>query len=79
MTIRISLKPEIQQALERQAVASGTDVSSYVARLVQEQIAGEEGAVRRTGDDWSREFQAWLATHQSRNPHFDDSRESIYD
>jgi hypothetical protein len=27
---------------------------------------------------WIHEFDAWVSGHSSRNPHFDDSRESIY-
>jgi hypothetical protein len=30
-------------------------------------------------EQWQMQFRRWLASHQSRNPQFDDSRESIYD
>jgi hypothetical protein len=29
-------------------------------------------------ESWLREFDAWVSNQRTRNPHFDDSRDSIY-
>lgn len=29
-------------------------------------------------DDWIRRFDAWVSSHQARNPQFDDSRDTLY-
>lgn len=81
MTLTITISPETQSILEQQAIAAGRDVPSYVLEAIHEKIAqrDESSADRRSYEEWSKEFQAWLATHQSRNPDFDDSRDSIYD
>jgi hypothetical protein len=30
-------------------------------------------------EEWRRAFHSWINSRRSRNPHFDDSRDSIYD
>lgn len=82
MNITLRLSPESQTELEKRAAATGTDIAGYILGIVQQQLESEGNG--STGpaipyDQWSREFQAWVASHQSRNPDFDDSRESIYD
>jgi hypothetical protein len=36
MTIIIDMKPEVQEALSRQAAAHGVDINSYAASLLEE-------------------------------------------
>jgi len=31
-----------------------------------------------TNDEWLSEYDAWIKSHESRNPNMDDSRQSIY-
>jgi hypothetical protein len=82
MQITLALSPEIQAELERRAAATGTDVGGYVLDVVERQLeAGDNGAAEPPAayEQWQCDFQAWIASHRSRNPDFDDSRESIYE
>jgi hypothetical protein len=81
MNITFPLSPEHQRELQRRAAESGTDVAGYVLDLLRQQLepAGNGSATAAPYDHWQREFRAWVASHRSRNPAFDDSREGIYD
>lgn len=83
MSITLQLSPDKQAALERLAAAAGTDLSSYVLRVVQEEIDErddpEDSPSKLSYEQWSKKFREWQATLVSHNPNFDDSRESIYD
>ncbi|MBC7816542.1 MAG: hypothetical protein IAG10_06620 [Planctomycetaceae bacterium] len=79
MSITLQLSPEKQAALERLAAAASMDVSTYVLRVVQEEIDERDEPRKLSYEQWSKKFRAWQAKQTSHNPHFDDSRESIYD
>lgn len=82
MNISLDFSPEDQAQLEKRAAASGLEIADYIRDMILEELETEEnGAVREphTRDDWEREFRKWVASHRSRNPGFDDSRESIYE
>ena len=81
MSITLPLTPEATAELQRRAAAEGIDVASYVLNAVREKLAeGDELPDQPLSyAEWSGEFRKWLASHPSRNPHFDDSRDSIYD
>jgi hypothetical protein len=82
MNVTLPLSPECQTELERRAAAAGIDVAGYIVSAVRQQLEsdgnGSEGAALPY-DHWKREFTTWIASHPSRNPDFDDSRESIYE
>jgi hypothetical protein len=80
MSITLPLTPEAMTELERRAAAAGIDVTSFVLTAVQEKLAEREDAADQPlpYDEWSGEFHRWLSSHPSRNPHVDDSRDSIY-
>lgn len=76
------LSPEDQAELEKRAAASGRDVAAYIFDVVRQELATDENGPAHAAvpyDEWHREFRDWVARHRSRNPRFDDSRESIYD
>src|SRR5207249_7155630 len=81
MSITLPLTPEATAELQRRAAAAGTDVASYVLNAVREKLSeGDDVPDQQLSyDEWSGEFQKWLASHPSRNPNFDDCRDSIYD
>jgi hypothetical protein len=66
--------------LVSKAVSAGfSTVEEYVRHLVEE----DAGPLDLNGDslsqtDWQRRFDDLLASVESGNPNFDDSRESIY-
>jgi hypothetical protein len=82
MQIELTLTPEERTELERQAEESGTDVKGYIQAVVQQALRIEDEKTARSKEpyaEWKAAFDAWIAGHRSRNPNFDDSRESIYD
>jgi hypothetical protein len=81
MSITLPLTPEAIAELERRAAAAGIDVSRFILSAVHEKLAeGEDAPAEEVSyDEWRYRFHTWLASHPSRNPHFDDSRDSIYD
>jgi hypothetical protein len=82
MNMTLQLSREQQLELERRAAESGRNVADYVLDLVKQQLElDENGAATQLApfDEWNRHFQAWIGGHRSRNPEFDDTRESIYD
>lgn len=79
MTIQLQLPPDVESELARQAALAGQDVSTYVAGAVREMLGGEKNGSQVPYDQWREDFRAWVASHRSRNPDFDDSRESIYE
>lgn len=76
--IQLNLSPDRQLALENGAAAAGIDVSTFVWNAVKEKLE-EPTLAGAPFDVWKREYDAFKATLKSRNPSFDDSRESIYD
>lgn len=80
MSITLILPPDKQSALERLAAASGSDVLTVILEAVEDKLNDRTGGeVELPYPQWHEEFQAWIASRRSRNPHFDDSRESMYD
>jgi len=81
MSVTLPLTPEAMAELERRAAAAGIDVTSFVLSAVQEKLGERDDvpAEQLSYDEWKTEFHQWLASHAPRNPHFDDSRDSIYD
>lgn len=82
MHITLALSSETQAELEKRAAAAGTDVGAYILDVVERQLeSGDNGAAEPVVayEEWRRDFHAWILSHRSRNPEFDDSRESIYD
>ena len=82
MTIQLELPPDVESRLAQQAAIAGQDVSAYVAQAVRQMLVVElngSEAEETSYENWHEDFQTWLASHPSRNPDFDDSRESLYD
>jgi hypothetical protein len=80
MSITIPLSPEAVAELERRATAAGLDVNAFVLDAVYEKLADEEAVPSPLAyEQWLTEFRRWVSSHSSRNPNFDDSRDSIYD
>jgi hypothetical protein len=79
MTLNISLTPEAEAKLRRQAAAAGKDVAAFVLDAVQEKLASVSPSNESaTHDEWSARFHAWAESFPARSGLADDSRESIY-
>jgi len=80
MNITLHLSPEDQAELDKRAASRGRDVADYIQDVVRQELhAAGNGAIGEPFEEWERRFHEWVASHLSRNPGFDDSRESIYD
>jgi hypothetical protein len=80
MTVSINLSPEMEASLQRQAAATGKDVSAVVESVVLDYLANDSGSPNATVT--AEEFEAWFRKFTQHFPttpmHVDDSRESIY-
>jgi hypothetical protein len=80
MDVTLSLTPEKKAALERRAADAGTDLIGFILDAVDARLDERDALpAMRPYEEWSRDFRHWIDGHGSRNPHFDDSRDSIYD
>jgi len=82
MTIQLELPPDVESRLAQQAAQAGQEVAAYIAQAVCQMLVVEHHGSQSeeaSYEKWHEDFQAWLASHPSRNPDFDDSRESLYD
>jgi hypothetical protein len=79
MTIEVQLPHEVESELNRRAELAGQDVSTYVAEAVRQMVGADHNGSEVSYQQWQGDFRAWVESHRSRNPDFDDSRESIYD
>ena len=71
--------------LPARAAAGGfSTVEDYLRDLIERETSALEaestdvGSRRLSREQWNNEFQELLAMAKPRNPHVDDSRESIY-
>lgn len=81
MSVTLGLSPEKQAELEQRAAAAGTDVTRFILDAVQERLEERDGSSVESVPfaQWRGEFRSWIASHASRNPQFNDSRDAIYD
>ncbi len=67
--------------LQKRADAAGFErIEEYVLNLIEQEAELDNEFTGETisPEEWSQGFRAFLATLPCSNPHFDDSRESIY-
>jgi hypothetical protein len=80
MNVTLSLSDEETDELQRRAKQSGTDVKTFLLKVLHDRVDCNEPDVSNVPyDQWKLEFQAWIARNRSRNPNMDDSRGSVYD
>lgn len=82
MNLTLHLNAETEARLKAQAVLTGKSPEVLALEALQEKFAESTAEAPVTaelsGDEWRRQFDAWVADHHSRNPQLNDSRESIY-
>lgn len=77
LTLRISAETEAK--LLEQARRTGRSPEDLALEALQDRLSSDAtSAPLLSPEEWSRQFDAWVAGHRSRNPSFDDSRESVY-
>ena len=72
--------PDDAQLHQRATAAGFATVEQYLLELVQRDTLDDalSGSPQMSHAEWSRKFRQFLSSLPSRNPHVDDSRESIY-
>jgi hypothetical protein len=75
----LHLTPETEIRLQEIVSLTGRKPEELALEALQDKLSGEPGtpAALPIGE-WLQEFDAWVRGHESRNPHMDDSRDSIY-
>ena len=79
MHLILNLPPETEAKLLQAATELGKAPEAFALEALDEKLADEvssEATISR--QEWLRQFDEWLSSVKSRNPHVDDSRESIY-
>ena len=76
----LQLSEEVESTIRARASAAGFRTpEEYILDLLESDGPLENGeATAESRKDWRARFDAFVARQRSTNPHFDDSRESIY-
>lgn len=79
MNLTLNLPPETEAKLKEQASLMGKSLEDLALEALEDKLSVESvPAPVLSAEDWNLHFDAWVTGHSSRNPHFDDSRDSIY-
>lgn len=81
MTLTIELTREVEARLQAQAAAAGSDLSSFVQRLLADNLEADPAITpkpRRSHAEFMAKLREIGARHPGSNGRMDDSRESIY-
>ena len=81
MSITVTMPPDSETKLRRQAAERGDNVDQYAAAVLEKSLRDSSSAVGPTLDDsrWMQLFNEWLSSHPANGHFVDDKRESIYE
>jgi hypothetical protein len=75
--MQLNISEEVEHRLRDKAASAGyQNVEAYILDLVDEDMTDSPST--KSHEEWLKKFDALMARQVSRNPNFDDSRESIY-
>lgn len=72
------LSEETESGHQKQARLEERSLRGVSLRLSQDKSIVSVPIPLLSIDDWIRRFDAWVSSHQARNPQFDDSRDTLY-
>ncbi|MDZ4658774.1 MAG: hypothetical protein SH868_14455 [Bythopirellula sp.] len=79
MTLTLHLSAELEEKLKEHARSTGKNPEDIALDALQQNLSDEVISTPKPSIEKKlSEFRAWANSHRSRNPNFDDSRESIY-
>jgi predicted transcriptional regulator len=79
MTLTLHLTPETEAKLSEQAALTGKRPEELALEALHDSLSSESTASSELSSaEWLEKFDAWVNDHKSRNPEFDDSRDSVY-
>jgi hypothetical protein len=77
--MQIEIGDEVAKYVQTKAREAGFDsLEAYILHLVEEQEPSRVEPPPLPYEQWRDQFWAFVSQQKSRNPNFDDSRESIY-
>lgn len=77
--MQIEISENLANSLQSKAREAGfANVEEYLQHLLEEQEPVRDESNAMPYEQWREEFWAFVKRQTSRNPNFDDSRESIY-
>ena len=77
LTLTLSLETEVK--LREQALLTGKSLEELAIEALQDRLAdATESQPLLNSSEWKQHFDTWVNSHASRNPLFDDSRDSMY-
>lgn len=79
MNLILHLPPETEARLRQASAESGKAPEALALEALDEKLATSlNSGPDLSREEWLRHFNEWVSKQKSRNPNFDDSRESIY-
>ncbi|NLC55978.1 MAG: hypothetical protein GX774_03975 [Armatimonadetes bacterium] len=86
MRLVLELKPEVEERIRKEAEQRGMDAGEYAQDLLERLLPAVEQPPSLwetlTPEEWKREFDAWVQSHDRSIPLLSDeavSRESFYE
>lgn len=64
MTMVLNIEPELENRLKSEADRRGLSMDEYVLRLIKRSINPEDSYAPLSPEEWVREFEAWVDSHQ---------------
>jgi hypothetical protein len=80
MNLNLHISSTLEEALKRQAAATGQDIESLVLKTLEESFASDDVKPirsQRTSEEFATWLDSWINRHPIVNHRVDDSRESI--
>ena len=78
MNLTLTLSPDTEAKLNERAKALGKAPEALALEAIDEQFGTERKPTTLPVSERLKQFHDWVASHRSRNPTLDDSRESFY-
>jgi predicted DNA-binding protein len=78
MTLTLHLTPEMEARLRELSQSTGRMPEELALDLLERDLEVEDDGPAVSYEEWSKHFDSWVKEQRSRNPHVDDSRDSIY-
>ena len=80
MNLILHLTPETEVKLQEFVAATGMKPEELALEAIEEKLSRRPSSSRRLSvEEWTKRFDAWVATHRPHDRFVDDSRESIYE
>lgn len=76
MNLIVNLPADLEASLKKRAEQAGIDLSTYVLQMLRTEELSQPTNV--SDEQFAASLERLRTIHKAANPHFDDSRDSIY-